>query len=100
MDKSCRICIHRHVCKLYPRINNNIDDIVKSTAQNCPHYIPKCTHPNGITIKPNGVDELDPCIYQTVEEHYDCKVEISRCVKCGNLDISWCRATAAEENIE
>lgn len=100
MEKSCNSCIHRHVCKLYPRINGNIESNIKTTAEHCPHYIPKCTHPEGITIKPDGINELDPCVYQTIEKHYDCMVEISQCVKCGNIDISWCRATASDEDVE
>ena len=29
----------------------------------------KCQWPDGITIKPDGVNELDPCQYKTAEIH-------------------------------
>lgn len=40
-------------------------------------------------IKPDGVNELDPCVYEDIEIHTNCTVIISRCTKCGNLEISW-----------
>ena len=49
----------------------------------------KCKFHNGITIKPDGTNELDPCIYEDIEIHTDCTVIISKCSKCGNLEISW-----------
>lgn len=49
----------------------------------------KCKFPNGITIKPDGTNELDPCIYEDIEIHTNCTVIISKCSKCGNLEISW-----------
>lgn len=49
----------------------------------------KCKFSNGITIKPDGTNELDPCIYEDIEIHTNCMVIISKCSKCGNLEISW-----------
>ena len=49
----------------------------------------KCQFPNGMKIKPDGVNELDPCVYEDIEIHTNCTVIISRCTKCGNLEISW-----------
>lgn len=49
----------------------------------------KCKFPNGITIKPDGTNELDSCIYEDIEIHTNCTVIISKCSKCGNLEISW-----------
>ena len=49
----------------------------------------KCQFPNGMKIKPGGVNELDPCVYEDIEIHTNCTVIISRCTKCGNLEISW-----------
>ena len=40
-------------------------------------------------IKPDGENELDPCVYEDIEIHTNCTVIISRCTKCGNLEISW-----------
>lgn len=49
----------------------------------------KCEFPEGVQIKPNGVDELDPCLYEDVEMYVNVTVIVSKCKKCGNLDISW-----------
>ena len=49
----------------------------------------KCKFPNGITIKLDGTNELDPCIYEDIEIHTNCTVIISKCLRCGNLEISW-----------
>ena len=49
----------------------------------------KCQFPEGMKIKPDGVNELDPCVYEDIEIHTNCTVIISRCTKCGNLEISW-----------
>lgn len=51
----------------------------------------KCTHPNGITIKPDGIHELDPCIYEDIEIHEGVTVIVSRCVNCGHVEFSWRR---------
>lgn len=49
----------------------------------------KCTFPNGIVIKPDGVNELDPCVYREVERYVNATVVISECEKCGHIDIAW-----------
>ncbi len=49
----------------------------------------KCKFPNGLVVKPDGKNELDPCIYEDIEIHTNCQVIISRCKKCGNIGISW-----------
>lgn len=49
----------------------------------------KCSFGEGITIKPDGIHELDPCIYETVEEHTGCTVRVLRCKKCGHIEIEW-----------
>lgn len=51
----------------------------------------KCKMPDGLVIKPDGENELDPCIYEPVEEYGNVTVTISRCVNCGHIDISWRR---------
>lgn len=56
----------------------------------------KCKLPKGIVIKPDGVNELDTCIYEDVEIHTNCTVIISKCTKCGNLDISWIKNEGCE----
>jgi hypothetical protein len=42
-----------------------------------------------MTIKPDGVNDLDPCIYQEIEKYGNVTVSIRRCIKCGNIDIVW-----------
>ena len=56
----------------------------------------KCKFANGITIKPDGTNELDPCVYEDVEIHTNCTVIISKCTKCGNLEISWIKNEGCE----
>jgi len=57
----------------------------------------KCSFPDGITIKPDGVNELDPCIYQEIERWGNVTVSVKRCMVCGNIDISW---TRQEDTVE
>lgn len=57
----------------------------------------KCKFPNGIIIKPDGINELDPCIYQTQQVIVGAIVVVSKCERCGNIDISWIRT---EDTIE
>ena len=59
----------------------------------------KCKMPNGIVIRPNGVDELDPCIYETIEVHKNVNVEVRRCRRCGHIDIAWYRTDETEDEI-
>ena len=49
----------------------------------------KCSFPDGIIIKPDGENELDPCFYQLVEKWENVTIEISRCKNCGHYEISW-----------
>lgn len=57
----------------------------------------KCSMPDGLVIKPDGVNELDPCMYKTEEVYINCTVEVSRCTKCGNYNISWYRTSQTEQ---
>lgn len=56
----------------------------------------KCEHPGGIIIKPDGVNELDPCIYEDVEKYKNVTVIVSRCIYCGHIEISWVRQEDTE----
>ena len=49
----------------------------------------KCKFPDGIIIKPDGIHELDPCVYEDIEIHTSCMVAVSRCKNCGHIEISW-----------
>lgn len=49
----------------------------------------KCSFPDGVKIKPDGVNELDPCIYEEIETVENATVHILKCRKCGNIEIEW-----------
>ena len=57
----------------------------------------KCSLPADIVIKPDGVNELDPCIYKDIAKYKNITITISRCSKCGNTEISWERQDDTEE---
>lgn len=40
-----------------------------------------------LIIKPDGINELDPCIYEDIEMYANVTVIISRCKKCGHIEI-------------
>lgn len=56
----------------------------------------KCNF-GGIVIKPDGVNELDACLYEEVERYKNVTVIINKCKKCGNIDISWLRQDDTEK---
>lgn len=56
----------------------------------------KCEHSGGITIKPDGVTELDPCVYEDIEKYKNVTVIVSRCIYCGHIEISWVRQEDTE----
>lgn len=56
----------------------------------------KCSF-GDMTIKPDGINELDPCIYEDIEMYSNVTVVVSRCKKCGNIEISWMRQENTEE---
>lgn len=57
----------------------------------------KCKLPNGISIKLDGQNELDPCIYEDIQEFRNVTVIVSRCVNCGDIIFSWKRQENTEE---
>lgn len=60
----------------------------------------KCNFGAGVTIKPDGIHELDPCIYETKEIHANVTVYVRQCPKCGSVDISWERQEDTEDILE
>jgi hypothetical protein len=56
----------------------------------------KCSFPDGVTIKPDGETELDPCMYVVKEIHKNVTVKVSKCERCGTVDVSW----EAQDNTE
>ena len=57
----------------------------------------RCTWGDGITVKPDGVHELDPCEYEAVEAYRNVTVEVLRCRRCGHIEITWRRQSDTEE---
>lgn len=49
----------------------------------------KCSFGKGITIKPDGVNELDPCTYKTIARYRNVTVTIMECTECGHVELSW-----------
>ena len=49
----------------------------------------RCAMPEGVSLRPDGVHEIDPCIYEEVERHSGCIVHVMRCRRCGHVEISW-----------
>ena len=49
----------------------------------------RCRFPDGVVIKPDGVNELDPCLYEEIETVEHCTVHILRCRRCGHIEIEW-----------
>ena len=58
--------------------------------------MPKCQFPDGIVIKPDGVNELDPCMYVRKKIHKNVTVFIEQCSICGHVHIAW----KTQENTE
>lgn len=59
----------------------------------------RCRFPNGMVIRPDGVNRLDPCTYKTKEIHTNVTVIVSQCERCGHIDISWKRQEDTEDII-
>lgn len=51
----------------------------------------KCTHGDGITVRPDGINELAPCLYEEVEAYKNVTVRVLRCRRCGHTEIEWIR---------
>ena len=57
----------------------------------------KYQFPDGISFKQDGVNEVDPCVYELIEEHRNVTVKVYRCKNCGSIDISWVRTENTED---
>ena len=57
----------------------------------------KCEFPEGVVIKPDGVNELDPCVYEEIEAYKNVTVHVLRCKKCGHIELQWDRQEDTEE---
>lgn len=59
--------------------------------------IKKCSWGEGVSFRPDGVHELDPCIYEDVQIIKNVTVIVSRCMRCGNVVIGWKLQDNSEE---
>lgn len=57
----------------------------------------KCKLPDGLVIKPDGLNELDPCLYRLAEVHKNVTVKVYECTRCGAIDICWERQENTED---
>ena len=57
----------------------------------------KCKFDNDVIIKPDGINELDPCVYETIEFYTNVNVEVVNCKHCGSIDIRWYRTENTEK---
>lgn len=59
----------------------------------------RCRPPGGITIKPDGINELLPCLMEDKDIHRNVTVTVSQCLMCGHIKISWERQDDTEDEI-
>lgn len=57
----------------------------------------KCHFPDGISIRPDGKNELDPCLYEEIEKYANVTVTVMRCRRCGHIEVCWERQENTEE---
>lgn len=60
----------------------------------------RCRFPEGMTVKPDGIHPLDPCIYDDKEIHTNVTVYVSQCRECGHVDIKWERQEDTEDILQ
>ena len=51
------------------------------------HKCTFCDRNTEITIKPDGRNELDPCLYREIGTYENVTVHILRCVRCGHIEV-------------
>ena len=49
----------------------------------------KCSWGDGVSVRPDGEHELDPCIYQDIQILRNVTVVVSRCIRCGHMSFGW-----------
>lgn len=60
----------------------------------------KCKFPDGITIKPDGETELDPCRYRMKSIYKNVTLAVLECMDCGHIEIEWIRQPNTERITE
>lgn len=73
---------------LWSRKNNNANE-----PKNITNVHNKCEFPDGMVIKPDGINELDPCMYEEVERWGNATVIVLKCAKCGHTEVTWKKQT-------
>lgn len=56
-----------------------------------------CSWGKGVKVLPDGFNELDACVYEDIEQYKNVTVIISRCKKCGHIEVSWIRQDNTEK---
>lgn len=56
----------------------------------------RCRMPEGLTIKPDGANDLDPCVYAEKQVLRNVTVKVSQCIHCGHVSIEWKRQADTE----
>lgn len=51
----------------------------------------KCEFPDGMVIKPDGINELDPCFYKEVEIIHNVTAHVLVCKRCGHVALEFTR---------
>ena len=49
----------------------------------------ECKYPEGFVIRPDGIHDLDPCIFEEDEVWKNVVVQILKCKRCGKISIGW-----------
>lgn len=58
----------------------------------------ECSFGKGISIRPDGIHELSPHIYQETQIIHNATVQILKCKKCGNESVAWMRQPNSYED--
>lgn len=56
-----------------------------------------CAWPDGVTIKPDGVHDLSPHNFVTVQILKNVTIEVVRCTVCGEISTAWYRQEDTED---
>lgn len=60
----------------------------------------KCSWGDGISVRPDGVQELEACRYQLTQKLRNVTVEILTCPVCGKVSVGWYRQNNTEDITE
>ena len=50
-----------------------------------------------MSVRPDGVHELEPCAFQLTQKLRNVTVEILTCPACGNVSVGWFRQDNTED---